>query len=87
MRDRLITGVVAGLIAWGVSHSLWVALAAFGVVAGLSGDKRKWMDEIVRGIEDEIAKQTGKARKSDSQPTLSATAKADVTDKIGRAHV
>ena len=81
MRDRLITGVVAGLIAWGVSHSLWVALAAFGVVAGLSGDKRKWMDEIVRGIEDEIAKQTGKARKSDSQPTLSATAKADVTDK------
>jgi len=81
VRDRLITGVVAGLIAWGVSHSLWVALAAFGVVAGLSGDKRKWMDEIVRGIEDEIAKQTGKARKSDSQPTLSATAKADVTDK------
>ena len=81
MRDRLITGVVAGLIAWGVSHSLWVALAAFGVVAGLSGDKRKWMDEIVRGIEDEIAKQTGKARKSDSQPTLSATAKADATDK------
>jgi len=81
VRDRLITGVVAGLIAWGVSHSLWVALAAFGVVAGLSGDKRKWMDEIVRGIEDEIAKQTGKARKSDSQPTLSATAKADATDK------
>ncbi len=81
MRDRLITGVVAGLITWAVSHSVWMALVAFGVVAGLSGDKRKWMDEIVRGIEDEIAKQTGKARKTDAQTTPSATARSDGADK------
>ncbi len=62
MKDRLIIGAIAALIAWGATHSKWVALAVFGVAAGLSGKKVGWLQEIIDGIKDEIAKQTGKPR-------------------------
>ena len=63
MRDRLITGGIAGLIAWSVTQSKWIALAVFGVVAGLSSNKFAWLQQIIDGLKDEIAKQSGKPRR------------------------
>ena len=62
MKDRLIIGAIAALIAWGATRSKWVAVVAFGIAAGLSGNKLGWLREIIDGIKDEIAKQSGKPR-------------------------
>lgn len=61
MKQRLISGAIAALIAQSVTHSKWVALAAFGAAAGLTGGKSEWLDQITKGLKDEIAKQTGKS--------------------------
>ena len=65
MPNRLINGVVAALIAWSVTHSKWIALVVFGVAAGLSSNKFKWFDEIVKAIKDEAAK----AKSASSSPS------------------
>ena len=85
MRDRLIHGGIAALIVWGVTHSTWLTLAAFGVAAGLSNDKFKWLDEILKGLKDEYDKQTGKMKKTE-QTSLPAhetkSAEADKNAKV-----
>jgi regulator of protease activity HflC (stomatin/prohibitin superfamily) len=58
MQQRLINGVIAALIAYGVTHSKFVALIAFGAVAGLSGNKWNWWREIL----DELKKEADKAK-------------------------
>ncbi len=63
MLSRLINGVIAALIAWSVTHNKWVALVVFGVAAGLSSNKFKWVDEIVKAIRDEAAKSKNPATK------------------------
>ena len=65
MPTRLINGAVAALIAWSVTHSKWIALVVFGVAAGLSSNKFKWFDEIVKAIKDEAAK----AKSASSSPS------------------
>ncbi len=56
MLSRLINGAIAALIAWSVTHSTWIALAVFGVTAGLSGNKFTWAEEVVQAIKDEACK-------------------------------
>lgn len=65
MKDRLIHGGIAALIAWGITHSSWVTIAVFGIAAGLSNDKFKWLDEILKGLKDEYDKQAGKVKKTE----------------------
>jgi regulator of protease activity HflC (stomatin/prohibitin superfamily) len=64
VNQNIIFGAIAALIAWSTTHSIWVALTAFGVVAGLSLKKSGKLNEIIDGIKDEIAKQSGKPRES-----------------------
>jgi regulator of protease activity HflC (stomatin/prohibitin superfamily) len=85
VRDRLIHGGVAALIAWGVTHSTWVTLAVFGVAAGLSNDKFKWLDEILKGLRDEYDKQTGKTKSPDVVPLPAATPKSADAGKNHKA--
>ena len=66
MLSRLINGVIAGLIAWSITHSKWVALAVFGAAAGLSSGKHKWAEEIVKSIRDEVAKSKDASNQSDA---------------------
>ncbi len=56
MLSRLMNGLIAGLIAWSVTHSKWIALAVFAATAGLSSNKFKWAEEVVQAIKDEAAK-------------------------------
>ena len=56
MLSRLINGLIAGLIAWSVTHSKWIALVVFGATAGLSSNKFKWAEEIVKTIKEEAGK-------------------------------
>ena len=63
MLTRLTNGAIAAVIAWSVTHNKWVALAVFGVAAGLSSNKFKWVDEIVKAIRDEAAKSKNPATK------------------------
>ena len=84
MKQRLIIGVIAGLIALSVTQSKWVALVAFGIAAGMSWNKMEWLDEIIKGIKDEIAKQSGKPR--DPRSTITAIKAAD-TAKPATKHV
>jgi len=65
VKDRLIHGGIAALIAWGITHSSWVTIAVFGIAAGLSNDKFKWLDEILKGLKDEYDKQAGKVKKTE----------------------
>ncbi len=65
VRDRLIHGFIAAVVVWSFTKSEWITVAAFGVAAGLSNDKFKWLDEILKGLKDEYDKQTGKAKKVD----------------------
>ena len=70
MPTRLINGAVAALIAWSVTNSKWIALVVFGVAAGLSSNKFKWFDEIVKAIKDEVAK----AKNASSSPSAATSA-------------
>jgi regulator of protease activity HflC (stomatin/prohibitin superfamily) len=81
VRDRLIHGGIAALIAWGVTHSSWVTLAVFGIAAGLSNDKFKWLDEILKGLKDEYDKQIGKAKKTEQASLPAAETKPLEADK------
>ena len=78
MLSRLINGLIAALIARSVTHSNWIALAAFGAVAGLSGNKFKWAEEIVKMIRDEVEKaknaSTNPAEAQQSTPSAQSVA-------------
>ncbi|MEQ1519215.1 MAG: hypothetical protein ABL931_22290, partial [Usitatibacteraceae bacterium] len=56
MLSRLANGFIAAFIAWSVTHTTWIALAAFGAAVGLSGNKFKWAEEIVELIKAEAEK-------------------------------
>jgi regulator of protease activity HflC (stomatin/prohibitin superfamily) len=58
MQDRLVHGVIAAVIAYGVTRSKFVAMIVFGIAAGLSGNKWNWWKEIV----DELKKEADKAK-------------------------
>ncbi len=73
MLSRLMNGLIAGLIAWSVSHSKWVALAVFGATAGLSSNKFKWAEEIVQAIKDEAAKAKNPTTATTGEPTTPDT--------------
>ena len=82
MLTRLINGAIAALIAWSVTHSNWIALIVFGVAAGLSSNKFKWAEEIVKTIKDEAAKAKNASCPSSTvssagtQPSAGATTPA-----------
>ena len=71
MLSRLINGLIAGLIAWSVTHSEWIALVVFGATAGLSSNKFKWAEEIVKTIKEEAGKAKDASTTSTSQPSPS----------------
>ena len=76
MPSRLINGAVAALIAWSVTNSKWIALVVFGVAAGLSSNKFKWFDEIVKAIKDEVAK----AKNASSSPSAATSTSTQSSD-------
>ena len=92
MISKLINGLIGGFIAWSVTHSTWIALAVFGATAGLSSNKYKWADEIVKSIKDELAKSKDAAStptSAQSTPgTQSSVAKlaAKLTTKLVPKH-
>ena len=76
MLSRLINGLVTGLIAWSVTQSKWIALAVFGVTAGMSSNKFKWIEEITKTIKAEVdkAKNASTAANQPSQSTPQSVA-------------
>ena len=71
MLSRLINGLIAGLIAWSVTHSEWIALVVFGATAGLSSNKFKWAEEIVKTIKEEAGKAKDASSTSSNQQKIS----------------
>ena len=65
MLSRLMNGLIAALIAWSVTQSKWIALIVFGATVGLSSNKFKWAEEVVKAIKDEA----GKAKNPSPNPT------------------
>jgi len=76
MLTRIINGAIAALIAWSVTQSKWIALVVFGVAAGLSSNKFKWIDEIVKAIKDELAK----AKNASSSPSAATPTSTQAPD-------
>jgi len=76
MLNRIINGAIAALIAWSVTQSKWIALVVFGVAAGLSSNKFKWIDEIVKAIKDELAK----AKNASSSPSAATPTSTQAPD-------
>ena len=75
MLSRLINGLILAWIAWSATNSEWIALLVFGVTAGLSGNKFKWAEEIVKAIKEEASK----AKNASSTSTTSTTSTTSST--------
>ena len=73
MLSRLINGLVTGLIAWSVTQSKWIALVVFGVTAGLSSNKFKWIEEITKTIKAEVDKAKNASTGATNSTTTTTT--------------
>ena len=73
MLSRLINGLILAWIAWSATNSEWIALLVFGVTAGLSGNKFKWAEEIVKAIKEEASKAKNASSTSTTSTTTSTT--------------
>ena len=82
MRQRLINGAIAGVIAWSVTQSKWIALTVFGVAASLSSNKFEWFDQVVNGLKEEFEKQKMKNGGSPARPTAQAPGVAAEAAKV-----
>ncbi len=82
MKERLIHGLIAAAIAQGVTNSKFVALIAFGAVAGLSGNKWEWWKEIAEGLKKEAEKAKAAAEAKLRQP---ASGTGTITGKSAAA--
>ena len=85
MLSRLINGLVTGLIAWSVTQSKWIALVVFGVTAGLSSNKFKWIEEITKTIKAEVDKAKNASTGATNSTTTTTTANQQSTPTMQSA--
>ncbi len=85
MLSRLINGLVTGLIAWSVTQSKWIALVVFGVTAGLSSNKFKWIEEITKTIKAEVDKAKNASTGATNTTTTTTTVNQQSTPTMQSA--
>lgn len=85
MLSRLINGLVTGLIAWSVTQSKWIALVVFGVTAGLSSNKFKWIEEITKTIKAEVDKARNASTGATNSTNTTTTANQQSTPTMQSA--
>ena len=80
----LINGVIAAAVAWGVTHSKFVALMAFGAAAGLSGNHWNWWKEISEGLKKEIEQANAKSGGKKIESNVAGNAKGQASKALGK---
>ena len=80
----LINGVIAAAVAWGVTHSKFVALMAFGAAAGLSGNHWNWWKEISEGLKRKSNRPNAKSGGKKIESNVAGNARGQASKALGK---